>query len=244
MTAHTLAITRTWHHRLSQVSQLRRVRGSKRTLYALIRRILMLPILNRCVNVYAGDLWQIDLSGRSCRQTTLATRIPKSYQVRLANQSDLPKLADYYGDEQTVEDRLVHGDLCFMTLCQGDIGAAVWLVYGPGECHEDWDELRLSFQFPTGFAWTYAGKGTRMGAWGTLMKQLPVLLTELEINSLVTVIDCDNWQSHDAHQSLGYQKTGLIGSVRLFGFHWAACRPANHHWQLLPTCIGSVECSD
>jgi hypothetical protein len=243
MTAHTLAITRSWHQRLSQVLQLRQVRGSKRTLYAILRRIMMLPVVCHCAKVYVGDLWHLDLSGNSCRQTTSTSRIPQSYQVRLADRNDLPELAAYYGNERTVRTRLDRGDRCFITLCQGNIGAAVWLVYGPEECREDWEELRLAFRFPAGYAWTYAGKGTRLGAWGTLMRQLPSLLTDLGIQKLVTIIDCDNWQSHDAHRSLGYQKVGLISSARLFGLHGAACRHANRHWQLLPASIGAVECS-
>lgn len=243
MTPLTLATTGSWHHRLTQVIQLRQIRGNKRTLYALLRRILLLPVAGRVAKVYAGDLWELDLAGETTGQSTSPIRLPQSYQVRLADNRDLLELAAYYGREQIIRDRLNRGDLCFMTLCQGCIGAAVWLVHGPGECREDWEELQLWFRFPAGVAWTYDGKGTRLGAWGTLMRQLPDLLRELGVQNIATFIDCDNWQSQDAHRSLGYHKTGLISSARLLGFHGAACRQANRRWQLLPACIGSVEIS-
>ena len=129
----------------------------------------------------------------------------------------------------------------FITLCQDRIGAAVWLVLGPGEFREDWTELHTFVRFPAGIAWSYDGKGTRWGAWGALMTQLPDMLRELGIRRIVTLIDCNNWQSHDSHRSLGYEKAGLISSAGLFGLWINVCRHANRRWQFLPAQIGAVE---
>ena len=241
MTSATPATTGPRFRRVAKVFDLQRARGSKRTFYALLRRVRFLPVVGRCARVYAGDLWQLDLERTAHAQSGPPTRIPQSFQVRKADENDLPALATFHGNEQTIWDRLGRGDLCFMTLCQDRIGAAVWLALGPGECREDWAELQMVQRFPAGIAWSYDGKGTRWGAWAALMRQLPELLRDLGTQKVVTLIDCDNWQSHDAHRSLGYEKTGLIGSVGLFGFQVSACRHANRHWQFLPARIGAIE---
>ncbi len=74
-----------------------------------------------------------------------------------------------------------------------------------------------------------------------MMKQLPSLLRKYDIDEIATIVDCDNWQSYDAHKSLGYERIGIIFCVRIFGWHLHAYRPANRFWQPLPPAIGSVE---
>ena len=217
-----------------------------RTLYAVFRRVLSLPVASRCMSVHADDLWQLDLKRKALAQSGPsqagpAPRIPQSFQIRMADESDHSALADYYGSEQTIRGRLERGDLCFMTLCQNRIGAAVWMALGPGEYRDDWDELQTLFQFPANVAWSYDGKGTRWGAWGALMMRLPNMLEERGIHKVATLIDCNNWQSHDAHRSLGYQQVGLLGSLDLCGLRVGACRHANRRWQFLPARIGAVE---
>jgi len=228
---------------MAKLNQLRRTRGSMRALYALARRILrLLPISGRWASIYAGDLWQLDLEKATRAQADRLARIPKSFQIRMAAQEDLAALAAYYGNEQTIRKRLERGDWCFMTVCQDRIGAAAWVVPGPGECREDWAELHTMQRFPAGIAWSYDGKGTRWGAWGALMIQLPDLLKERGIRTVVTLIDCDNWKSYDAHRSLGYEITGLIGSAGLLGVLVGVCRQhANRRWQFLPARVKEVE---
>ncbi len=246
MTAVTSATTGPWHTRVSKMNQLRQARGCNRALYAILRRILRHPVARERAGIYAGDLWQLDLENAALAQAGPPTRIPRSYQVRKADENDYSALATYYGNEQTVRERLERGDLCFLTLCQDRIGAAVWMVLGPGEFREDWIEMRSFVRFSAGTAWSYDGKGTRWGAWGVLMKQLPDLLRALGTERIATLIDCNNWQSHDAHRSLGYEKTGLICSADLFGLRLNACRQRTcrqrtGRWKFLPTQIGAVE---
>jgi hypothetical protein len=241
MTSVTSATIGPWHSRVSKINQLQQSRGYKRTLYAILRRILRHPATHGRVGFYAGDFWQLDLESMTLAQTGPATRVPRSYQVRMADENDLPALAAYYGNEQTVRERRKRGDLCFLTLCQDHIGAAVWLVLGPGEFREDWVEMHSFVRFPAGTAWSYDGKGTKGGAGGVLMKQLPELVRALGTRRIATLIDSNNWQSHDAHRSLGYEKTGLICSADLLGLRMNACRQRTGDWKLLPTHVGTVE---
>ena len=137
--------------------------------------------------------------------------------------------------------RLERGDLCVLTVSQQKIGAALWLAIGPGVFREDWDDMRYTCQFPAGVGWTYDGKGTRWGAWGTLMARLPDLLDPFSVHELVTLIDCNNWQSLDAHRSLGYENIGAVGSIGALGLVCSVCRSRDRRWHRLPARIGSVE---
>ena len=221
---------------LARMLLLRRSRGTARTVYSIVRKVTTLPIVRRCTYFCASDLYRLQLS-----KATSPTRTPKSFVVRQATGDDLPALADYFGDRALVETRLERGDVCVITLCQDKVGAAVWLTVGPGEYHDDWDDLRCVCRLPAHVAWTYDGRGTKLGAWGTLMAKLPDLLQEHGVTELDTLIDCNGWKSLDSHKSLSYENIGTIARFGAFGLMQSVCKPRRGKWRFLPTRLGEIE---
>ena len=215
---------------------LRRTRGSARALYSLLRKFATWPLARRCVTICAGDLWR-----RSLTDTGAPARTPASLVVRQSGPQDVSALAAYYDGAQQVRTRLDRGDLCVITLCQEKIGAGIWLTPGPGEFSEDAGDFGCTFRFPKGVAWTYDGRGTKFGAWGTLMARLPGILRELGIHEINTVIDCNNWKSIDAHRSLGYETIGVVIRGSLLGMAGTVCRPGDQSWRRLPVNLARLE---
>jgi hypothetical protein len=205
-------------------------------LYSFTRRVVALSMVRPFARLTAVDVLHVTLSA----QKTLA-RTPRSFVVRTATVADVTALGEYYAAPRLVQDRIQRGDLCAMTLCQDRIGAAVWIAIGPNEYREDWEDLRCSFRCPAGTGFTYDGKGTKLGAWGTMMVRLPELLRGTGITELYTAIDCNNWHSSDTHRSLGYAHVGLLATVRLCGLTVRICRPRGQRWHRPPTRIGALE---
>lgn len=232
----TLVKTGSLGKRVRRIVQLQQTYGNVRVAYAILRRMLRLPLLRRTVQLCAVDFWRLPL-------TKPTDPVPPSslFSVRLAERDQLPELAEYYSDAIRIDNRFAAGNLCVAAYSQGTIGAAVWLVMGPGHYVEDWCDLRCNFRFPEGTAWTFDGKGTRLGAWGTMMKQLPQLLDNCEAEEIATIIDSNNWPSLEAHRSLGYEAVGVLLHMRVLGItrHWF--KPRGHWWQRLPSTIGNVE---
>jgi hypothetical protein len=197
--------------------------------------MLRAPLLGKYVRFGAVDVFRISLA--DWRTTG---RGPNNYVVREAGSEDLASLADYFHDEQLVSNRLGRGDRCFVTTCKGQICAAVWLVAGPGDYMEDWGALHCVFRVPAGVGWTYDGKGTRLGAWGSLMARLPSLLCEFDLDEITTIIDCNNWQSIDSHTSLGYERAGMIACGGVFGLLRTVLKPSGGWWQFPPGRIGRL----
>lgn len=221
---------------LARMLLLRHTRGSARAMYSMLRKVTSLPILRRCVYFCAGDLYYLQLA-----KSKSAARTPKSFVVRQATGEDLPALADFFGERELIDSRFERGDLCIITLCQDNIGAAVWLAVGPGEYHDDWGDLRCVCRLPAHVAWTYDGRGTKLGAWGTLMARLPDLLRKHGVTDLVTLIDCNGWKSIDAHKSLSYQHIGVIARLGVFGLKQSVCKPCPGSWRFLPTQLDKIE---
>ncbi|MFV2066357.1 MAG: hypothetical protein ACC645_05205 [Pirellulales bacterium] len=230
------ATTGSMRKRLARKFHLLRTRGAVRFGYTALRGIASLPLLRRSVRIYAGELLRLPLVDVSA-----VARTPRNFVVRLSDADDLPALVEYYGSEPLVRRRLDRGDLCVLTLCQDRIGAAVWLAVGPGDFREDWGEARYVCRFPTEVSWTYDGRGSKWGAWGTLMARLPDLMRQRGVHELVTLIDCNNWQSLDAHRSLGYETVGLIGCVGALGLIRSACKPLRRRWTFPPATIAGLE---
>jgi len=221
---------------LRRIVQLQRVRGSRRTVYAVLRRLAALRVLRPWVHLCAVDVWRLSSSG-----TSGPSRASALFSVRWATRDDADRLIDYFGGAARVTTRLAKGNRCVVTLCGDTIGAAVWLAMGPGEYAEDWDDLRCIVRFPQGVAWSYDGKGTRMGAWGAMMKKLPELLVEEGIEQSNAIIDGDNWPSIDGHRSLGYESLGVLLHLRILGMGWRAFRPHGAAWQRVPRTIDRLE---
>ncbi len=229
--------------RLRRAVQLRRARGTARAGYAVLRRLVAMPLLRHAVHLSAVDFWRLQLP-----ESWSPPRTSPLFTVRLAQTDDIPALAHYFGHGKLVEARFARGDRCVIATSQGAIGAAVWLAIGPSQFAEDWEDLRCAFRFPAGVAWTYDGKGTKLGAWGTMMKLLPQFLLEDsllkdKVQEIATIIDCNNWQSMDAHRSLGYQSAGVLLHTRVLGCTVHLFKPLQQRWRRLPTAIDPVEVS-
>ena len=223
-------------YRPSRLQRIRQTYGTVRLLYAISQKITSLPMVRWLVRFDVNDVF--------CQKVPDpegATRAAGRYVVRMTVPDDLPALAEYYGDRQRVHDRLERGDRCVMALRNDAVGAAVWLAVGPTGFNEDWDQMRFVCRIPKGAGWSYDGKGTKLGAWGTLMKHIPVHLHELGITKLVTLIDCNNWKSIEAHRSLGYEQIGYVCSIMLLGLRFRLEKPLGQRWQRMPAQLGDVE---
>ncbi len=220
---------------LHRARQLQRSRGSVRTGFAILQRLGRLPVLRMIWHLCAIDYWRLPLgpSDNNARFSNL-------FQVRWATDEDLTALVDYYGDRARVTQRLARGHRCVVALSQQTIGAAVWLGIGPDQSEEDWEELRCLFQYPAQIVWSYDGKGTKMGAWGTMMKRLPSLLQQGGYEEIATIIDCNNWQSSDGHRSLGYERVGVLLHARLCGLGLRLFKPVGQRWQRVPAVLHQV----
>jgi len=170
--------------------------------------------------------------------------MPRAFTVRKAEEKDLPMLADYFGSETRVRDRFERGDVCVMTTIRDQVCAAVWFTAGPTDYHEDWDSMQYIFRITEGAGWSFDGKGTRLGAWGTLMGQLPAFHLEHGISDIYTAIEYDNQESISAHHSLGYHHVGNALSIRCFGLKLHLYRPKDGTWQTLPGKINGLQFRD
>jgi len=218
-----------------RVTQLRRTHGNTRVAYAILRRLLSRAPWRFVVQTCAVDLWRLPLAPRP--PGTPGTNL---FTVRVADDQEVELLVEYFGSRQRVMSRLHRGHQCIVAMSGASIAAAVWCANGPGRFGEDWNDLRCSFRFPRGTAWAYDGKGTRMGAWGTMMKRLPEIMLERNIQEIATAIDGDNWKSFDAHHSLGYQRSGMLLHIRIAGCSLRFFKPPGQRWRRSPASIGSL----
>jgi hypothetical protein len=162
------------------------------------------------------------------------------YEVRLARENDVSQLAAYFGAERPIESRLSRGDVGVLAVRGHEICAAVWLAAGPAEYAEDVRDLGCSLAVPAGVVFSYDGKGTRLGAWGTMMAGLPPLLGELGMRQVVTLIDYENTRSIRSHVSLGYRRLGYVGCVKLARWVQPFHKDGGAAWRMLPGRIGPV----
>jgi hypothetical protein len=147
---------------------------------------------------------------------------------------DEAALTKYFGDAGRVVPRLEQGAVCFVASCQEQICAAVWLLPGPAWFSEDWDLTHYHVDVPARTAWSFDGKCTRWGAWGSLMARLPDQLRQLNIDEIYTAIDYNNGESLRSHFSLGYRSLGLVGRVTLLGLTLTCCRRWGKGWCRVP----------
>ena len=234
MTTLTNATIDTVVRRVRRAAQLYRMRGMGPVCYAIFRRAANLPMVRRCWHLCAVEFLRLPIASDEPAATT------RLYTVRQANDADRAQLVDYFNEHDHVPHRLAHGHSCYIAANRQAIGAGVWLAFGRTDYSEDWHELRSVIQVPAGVAWSYDGKGTKLGAWGVLMRQLPALLHSRNVSEIATVIDCDNWQSLDAHRSLGYQAAGVLLHIKFLGLPLRLFKPPQQRWQRVPKTIGRI----
>jgi hypothetical protein len=209
--------------------------GLVRAGYSLSQAILRSRPFRQVLSFGAVEIYY-----REVDSWTPNTRIPRVFSVRLAAQEDLPELARYSDCERRVRDRFLRGDLCLLTTCKGNICAAVWFALGPNDYQEDGHELGCAFQFPEQTAWCFDGKGTKLGAWGSLMAAAPEHLRARGVREVFTMIGCNNWQSIDSHRSLGFRSLGLITCLGAFTRKVVFWRTHAGRWQRLPGNLGRL----
>jgi len=166
-------------------------------------------------------------------------RLPRTYEVWLAEQDDLDMLLSLFGSREQIVARLERGDRCLIATADGEACAGVWLAVGPTTYAEDADETGCAFRVPGGTVWSFDGRGVRMGAWGCLMAHLPLTLAMLGADEVYTAIDLGNHLSRDSHLSLGYRPIGRAACIRLGRCSWRRCswrrcRSADGPWQRVP----------
>ncbi len=91
-------------------------------------------------------------------------------------------------------------------------------------------------------AWSYDGRGPKLGAWGSLMATFPAMLEKRKIHGLTALVECNNWQAFDAHRSLRFEATALRASLSLFGWHRCYYyKSKGAFWCTIPTTVSDVE---
>jgi hypothetical protein len=168
-------------------------------------------------------------------------RIRRSYQVRWATPCDTPAIATFFGPDRPIKARFRRDDRCLLATLRDELCAAVWFSPGPKDYWEDARDLGCVLQFPAGIVFSYDGKGTRLGAWGTLMARAPEFLQQIGVGQIVTLIDYDNHLSINSHKSLGYQRLGLIGGLRLGRWIQPVYWDGGTLWRMLPGRLGPLE---
>lgn len=238
MTRDQVPYPRRTPNRLIRLIRFARSHGKLRALYRVGRRLAYSRWLRNWVKFCVVEVFTVSVSELKSQQ-----RVHRAFVVRKAEEGDWHDLESFFPDPQRVRDRLRRGDTCVIALAAEQICAAVWLALGPKDYREDWKDLRCIYRFPAGVCWTYDGRGTRLGAWGSLMAQLPRYLRESGIAEVFTQIECDNRISLDSHKSLGYRPAGLICCFGILGLVLRIYKTRGGKWRLLPGRIGKLELS-
>ncbi|MDZ7615479.1 MAG: hypothetical protein U1E05_00655 [Patescibacteria group bacterium] len=187
------------------------------------------------------DCTVIELFEAEVGQLRRIGRMPRAYNSRFATRADQAELAEYFGSAERVRQRLDRGDVCAVVLAGERICAGAWLTLGPATVEEDWNDVRCRYHIPAGTAWGYDGRGTKPGAWGSLMACLPGYLTELGADRMVASIHYNNHLSIDSHLSTGFHSVGWIACVRFLGLALRVHREADGGWCRMPGPIARVE---
>jgi hypothetical protein len=203
--------------------------GRSRAASLLLHRLTSAPLVR---SLFGWHLLEVFTARAS--ELKVPRCIPSNYQIRIATRDDETALGDYFGDLDRVHRRRQRGDVCLIACCREEICAAVWFVPGPASYVDDWDDLQCRFELPAGAVWSYDGKGTKLGAWGSLMAKLPEQLREWGVDRVFTAIDYHNGQSLSGHQSLGYRRLGMVRRVALPGISRTACKSGDDSWTHLP----------
>ncbi len=203
--------------------------------YRTVRRILRFACPSDETPLVLSGLFSADLADLKTRNCGR-----RSFVVRPTAERDIPKLAAYFGPGRPIDARLRRGDICLAAFSGEEIGAAVWFAFGPQNRDEDSKDLGCSLQFPAGTTFSYDGKGTRMGAWGTLMMRAPQLLEDLGIQRIATLIDYENALSIRSHLSLGYRRLGYLGCLKLGRWAQPFYSVDSKTWRMLPGRMGPV----
>ena len=228
----TLARTK---QRLARLVRLARSHGISRAVFRLVLRLSEVRLWKRWCSLSVVEVYHVPVA-----ELKRSGRVPRVFTIRKAQREDLPALEEYF-EHSPVGERYSRGDICLAAFAKDQIGAGVWFAVGPKGYSEDWQALRCVVRFPQGVAWTFDGKGTKLGAWGAMMMRLPELLEELAAEEVYTLIDYDNQESIDAHLSLGYRRVGVLTHFSLFALKLSILKEDGHGWQRLPGRIGKIE---
>jgi len=211
--------------------------GKSRAAYRFVERLIESRFFRKWCSFSAVEVFSASVSDLKATQK----RAHHAFTVRAATEQDISAVQSFYGNRRRIKERMERGDICIITLCKDQIGAAVWLSPGPKYYYEDWDNLRCIVHYPVSVCWSYDGIGTRFGAWGSLMVRLPGFLEQFGIDEVYTHITCDNRISLDSHKSLGYRSAGFIWTFGIFRFILRLYRVAGGHWLRFPCLIGKLE---
>ena len=212
-----------------------RSHGVRRALSRVARRLSESRWCRRWLQFVLAEVYHAPVS-----QLKRSRRVPGVFTVRPIEADDLPVVEAYF-DNSRVHERFRRGDVCFVTFVKNEIGGGVWFSTGPNVYPDDWPTLRCAVSIPAGVAWTFDGKGTRMGAWGAMMMRLPEYLEGVGAEDVYTLIDYDNQKSINGHLSLGYRRGGMVVNLRVLGLGLTAYKADGHRWRLLPGRIGRLE---
>lgn len=210
--------------------------GRDRAACLLLHRLTLLPLVRSVFSWHLRELFVVQAA-----EMKVPSRVPGNYQIRIANHDDEAALSEYFGSADRVRERLTRGDICLIAYCRNEIGAAVWFVPGPASYSDDWNDVRCSFDVPAGAVWSYDGKGTMFGAWGSLMAKLPDHLQQWKVDRVFTAIDYHNGESLRGHQSLGYRRLGMLRSFMLPGISRTVCKRSQDSWSPLPVAWESLQ---
>jgi hypothetical protein len=218
-----------WNNRRKRFFAHARRYGRGRAASLLLHRLTLLPLVRSVLRWHLREIFVVRAS-----EMKLPSRVPGNYQIRLARRSDESALSEYFGSADRIRERFDRGDFCLIACCREGIGAAVWFAPGPANYIDDWKDVRCRFEVPAGAVWSYDGKGTRFGAWGSLMARLPEYLRQWGVEFVFTAIDYHNGESMSGHQSLGYRRLGMLQSVGLPGISRTTCKGSKDSWSQLP----------
>jgi hypothetical protein len=169
---------------------------------------------------------------------------PTIYTVRLARKHDLEALIEFFSKPDVVRERWNRGDACLIALANDEICAATWWMLGPNTYDTDRRLLGSVFSLPSGVCWSHDAKGTRFGAYGTLLLHQRHYLTSLGIKEVWGAVDYQNKNAIAANHAAGFTTAGWLLHLTYLGFRLTRCRTPNTGWCSLPAVIGSLSVHD
>lgn len=164
-------------------------------------------------------------------------RLPKSLQVQLASERDLPQLQRFVSAADRVITRLAEGDSCVIALCQEQVLATEWFKVGPAVYREDLASLGVEFSIPPRTCWLYDGvsgeDGQALGPWGAVMGRLRSYLEAQEVDSVCFQVGFENRYSLACHEALGFHVVGRLCCLRLGHYRLRLWKTPHGAWRRL-----------
>jgi RimJ/RimL family protein N-acetyltransferase len=201
-----------------------------------LSRVLRRIGITRWIRLEIAEIYHAEVSSLKTSE-----RLPALYTVRLAGNDDVAALGEYFEKPEIICKRWQRGDSCLMAIADGDIAAALWWMRGPNCFPDDQQTLGSSFRIEEGNFWAYDAKGTRLGAFGSLLMCQRQFLDELGAKQVWGQVDYANKAALKANEAVGFKTAGRILRVSVFGWGVSRQRTTGDRWRSMPARLDGLQ---